>query len=100
MSGARAVFSDGGSNQEELSYLGIPTILYRECSERPDGLGADIVFRSDLNGTMVENIESGVIDDLRTTSRINNAAQPSQQTVESLLRWTGRSATLRHADSD
>ena len=87
MSNARAVFSDGGSNQEELSYLGVPTVLYRERSERPDGLDGNIVFRGDLAGTPVEAVRSGEIEKLRRDSRINDAVQPSQSTVDALLEW-------------
>ncbi|HVS26439.1 MAG TPA: UDP-N-acetylglucosamine 2-epimerase [Burkholderiales bacterium] len=35
---ARFVVTDGGSNQEELSYLGIPTLLMRKATERQEGL--------------------------------------------------------------
>jgi UDP-N-acetylglucosamine 2-epimerase (non-hydrolysing) len=35
---AAFVISDGGSNQEELSYLGIPTLVMRRHTERPEGL--------------------------------------------------------------
>lgn len=87
--GARAVFTDGGSNQEELSYLGVPTLLYRERSERPDGLGTNIIMRGDISHTLEEFIESGGIDELRSASRINDAVQPSQHTIEALLRWAG-----------
>jgi UDP-N-acetylglucosamine 2-epimerase (non-hydrolysing) len=37
---ARFVITDGGSNQEELSYLGVPTLLMRKATERIDGLGS------------------------------------------------------------
>lgn len=40
LAGARFVVTDGGSNQEELSYLGIPTVLLRAATERQEGLGA------------------------------------------------------------
>ena len=89
ISGARAVFSDGGSNQEELSYLGVPTILYRERSERPDGLGKNIVLRGDVTGSMESFIESGRIDTLRVPSRIDDDIHPSQATVDALARWSG-----------
>ena len=39
LAAARFVITDGGSNQEELSYLGIPTLLMREATERTEGLG-------------------------------------------------------------
>lgn len=86
---ARAVLTDGGSNQEELSYLGVPTILYRDRSERPDGIGGNIVFRKDLRGSLGQFIESGSLDQLRSTCRLTDAVQPSQMTVEALLRWAG-----------
>ncbi len=36
---ATAVLTDGGSNQEESSFLGIPCLILREVTERPHGLG-------------------------------------------------------------
>jgi UDP-N-acetylglucosamine 2-epimerase (non-hydrolysing) len=97
ISGARAVFSDGGSNQEELSYLGVPTLLYRERSERPDGLGANIVMRRDIGGSLREFIASGGVDELRAASRINDAVQPSRHTIEALLHWAGGSQESEHS---
>ena len=55
---AEFVISDGGSNQEELSYLGIPTILFREETERKEGLGENIVlskFDKDIIDEFVKN---------------------------------------------
>lgn len=40
MRDARFVITDGGGNQEELSYLGIPTLLMRKATERQEGLGS------------------------------------------------------------
>lgn len=41
---AEFVITDGGSNQEELSYLGKPTILFREYTERTEGLGENVLL--------------------------------------------------------
>lgn len=38
------VITDGGSNQEELAYLGKPALLMRKTSERPEGLGKNVVL--------------------------------------------------------
>jgi UDP-N-acetylglucosamine 2-epimerase (non-hydrolysing) len=57
---AEFVISDGGSNQEELSYLGIPTILFREETERKEGLGENVVlskFDDKIIKDFVENYE-------------------------------------------
>ena len=47
-SGARCVVTDGGSNQEELAFLGIPTLLMRRVTERGDGLGATVQLAGDV----------------------------------------------------
>jgi len=82
---ARGVISDGGSNQEELAYLGVPTVLFRERSERPDGLGENVVLRDDTRQSLAEFVRSGELDGLRRKSRIHDAVQPSLITVEALL---------------
>jgi len=41
---AEFVITDGGSNQEELSYLGVPTLLFRYETERQEGLGGNVVL--------------------------------------------------------
>lgn len=87
MAGARCVFSDGGSNQEELSYLGVPTVLFRERSERPDGLGENIVFRHDIDGSLAEYCGGGGFDALRRAPRMQDSAEPSRHSVEALLKW-------------
>ena len=43
LEGSEFVITDGGSNQEELSYLGKPTILMRSATERVEGLEKNIV---------------------------------------------------------
>ncbi|GHU13778.1 UDP-N-acetyl glucosamine 2-epimerase [Betaproteobacteria bacterium] len=54
---AECVLTDGGSNQEELAYLGIPTIVMRDYTERVDGI--------DINAIMEGGIVEGVLDYLR-----------------------------------
>ena len=41
---AAFVITDGGSNQEELSYLGKPTLLFRDVTERIEGLGENVII--------------------------------------------------------
>jgi UDP-N-acetylglucosamine 2-epimerase (non-hydrolysing) len=41
---AEFVITDGGSNQEELTYLGKPTLILREATERREGLGETAVL--------------------------------------------------------
>ena len=39
LDGAAFVITDGGSNQEELAYMGKPCLIMRDRTERSDGLG-------------------------------------------------------------
>ena len=41
------VITDGGSNQEELSYMGKPCLLLRKKTERNDGLGENAILYQD-----------------------------------------------------
>ncbi len=55
---AEFVISDGGSNQEELSYLGVPTLLFRDHTERKEGLDENVVlsmFDKNLIDDFVDN---------------------------------------------
>lgn len=49
LAAAPLVITDGGSIQEECALLGVPTLLWRERSERPNGIGTNVVLaRYDL----------------------------------------------------
>ena len=47
---ADCVLTNGGSNQEELSVLGVPTIVMRDRTERQDGLKRNAMMESDVPG--------------------------------------------------
>ena len=44
LAAAPYVVTDGGSIQEECARLGVPTLLWRDRTERPDGIGANVVL--------------------------------------------------------
>ncbi|MFO7811193.1 MAG: UDP-N-acetylglucosamine 2-epimerase [Candidatus Delongbacteria bacterium] len=48
------VISDGGSNQEECSYLGKPVIIFRNVTERNEGIDINAVV-SKLDPSIVQN---------------------------------------------
>jgi UDP-N-acetylglucosamine 2-epimerase (non-hydrolysing) len=55
------VISDGGSNQEECSYLGKPVLLFRNVTERNEGLGKNAVlsmFDLSIINDFLENYEN------------------------------------------
>ena len=99
ISGARGVLVDGGSDQEGLSYLGVPTLLFRDRSERPHGLGANIRLRREIGQSISDFIDSGGLDALRTPSRIDADVRPSHIAVEALAKWSGLKNSSVDADT-
>ena len=54
------IISDGGSNQEESHYMGIPCLLFRNETERQEGLGKNVVlsgFDKDVINNFVNEYE-------------------------------------------
>lgn len=76
-SSAQCVLTDGGSNQEELAVLGVPTIIMRERTERADGLGMNAMMESDV-ADVVEFIASGAYSRLRQPSTSADRTSPSR----------------------
>jgi UDP-N-acetylglucosamine 2-epimerase (non-hydrolysing) len=82
------VVTDGGSVQEECALLGVPTLLWRDRSERPDGLGDNIVL---------SHYRRAIIDDFvadpgfhRREARLPDA-RPSEEILAVLLDTTSAS---------
>lgn len=76
------VVIDGGSIQEECGYLGVPTLLWREKTERPHGLGANVVlskFDPLIVDAFVSDPEAHRVAPSLPTSR------PSEQILEVLI---------------
>jgi UDP-N-acetylglucosamine 2-epimerase (non-hydrolysing) len=63
---AEFVITDGGSNQEELSYLNVPTLLMRKATERIEGLGKNVVI-SNYNDKIVNEFLINIISDRQIT---------------------------------
>ena len=74
---AACVLTDGGSNQEELAVLGVPTIVMRQATERSDGLGSNAVMEGDVGQELASYIGSGRFEALRRPSRVKDAMGPS-----------------------
>ena len=87
IAGSRGVISDGGSNQEELSYLGVPTVLYRERTERPDGIGRNVIFKKDIPWSLARFVAEGGMERLRTASALRDDVFPSDLSVRALAEW-------------
>lgn len=50
LNGAQYVITDGGSNQEELFYMGKPCLIMRRATERLEGIGVNaILYEGDIS---------------------------------------------------
>lgn len=56
--GASFLMTDGGSNQEEAAMMGLPTLLLRRATERPDGLESNVVL-SELDRGRIRGFVAG-----------------------------------------
>lgn len=86
LAAAPFVITDGGSIQEECSLLGVPCLLWRDRTERPDGVGANVV---------VSGYDTAVVDRFladpeahRRPSRVDDT-RPSVEIVDVLIRMLG-----------
>lgn len=77
--GAACVLTDGGSNQEELAALGVPTIVMRKATERPDGLGANVRMEGDIPGGVRSFLLEGKFKSLATPPIDLDAQGPSDR---------------------
>ena len=72
MAGAEFAITDGGSIQEECFYLGLPCLLARTESERPEGLGDNIVI-GEINVKTIDGFLDSYAS-LRRDARIASAS--------------------------
>ena len=85
---ARAPFAitDGGSIQEECALLGVPLLLWRDRTDRADGLGSNVM----LSRYDPAVVEAFLADPQRfRRSRRLPQASPSQEILEVLADWVG-----------
>jgi len=80
--GAAFVITDGGSNQEELSYMQIPTLLMRKATERQEGMDSTVTLCQ-----YDESILNMFLKQVKNTPRqeLIPDHSPSQQIVENIL---------------
>jgi UDP-N-acetylglucosamine 2-epimerase (non-hydrolysing) len=84
LEGASFVVTDGGSIQEESSYLGLPCLLLREATERREGLGENVVL-SRLDRDVIRRF--GENPEAHRRPRAASRHRPSKAIVDAALRW-------------
>lgn len=81
LASAPFVITDGGSIQEECALLGTPTLLWRAATERPDGVGANVV----VSGYGTEVVASFLADPASyRRPPADTGARPSELVLEHL----------------
>ena len=78
------VLTDGGSNQEELAALGVPTLVMRQTTERRDGLGKNAIMEGELSSGVLNYIKQKEYLALETTDNDAQAKSPSARIMDSL----------------
>ncbi len=82
LAAAPYVVTDGGSIQEECARLGVPTLLWRDRTERPDGLEENVV----LSGYDEEVVGAFLADpQARRRPAALGDERPSEQVVDVLV---------------
>jgi len=73
---ATLVLTDSGGIQEEATGLGVPTLVLRQTTERPEGVEAGVLK---LVGTQTDTIvreASRLLDDVEAYQAMSHAANP------------------------
>lgn len=82
LAAAPFVVTDGGSVQEECALLGVPTLLWRQRTERSDGLGRNVV----LGGYDPDVVARFLADpEAHRTPPPDGGATPSERVLEVLM---------------
>jgi UDP-N-acetylglucosamine 2-epimerase (non-hydrolysing) len=82
LAAAPFVITDGGSVQEEAALLGVPTMLWRARTERPDGLGENVLLTG-YDPVVVDGFLADPESFRRDPAR--DAVSPSEEILEVLL---------------
>jgi UDP-N-acetylglucosamine 2-epimerase (non-hydrolysing) len=80
------VITDGGSIQEECALLGVPTLLWRAATERPDGVGDNVVVSGYDRARVAHFV--GHADEWRRPA-LDREARPSEVALQRLLERAG-----------
>lgn len=88
LSRAEFVITDGGGNQEELFYLGIPAFLMRTATERQEGVGRNVVLGEYSRDNMLNFLNA--LSLLRSPSVITETNSPSRIIADDLIAYCSK----------
>ena len=94
MKQATLVLTDSGGIQEEVTALGVPTLVLRETTERPEGIDAGVLRLVGTDSQKIINETRHLLDNPQAYSKMAHAANPfgdghaAEKIVASLLAHT------------
>ena len=84
---ASFLVTDGGSNQEEASYLGLPCLIMRQATERLEGLGVNAVL-SNYDDEVIQSFFDS-LEDNRKGSISGAKQKPSDEIARYIAQISG-----------
>jgi UDP-N-acetylglucosamine 2-epimerase (non-hydrolysing) len=93
MKSSTLILTDSGGLQEEAPALGIPTLVLRETTERPEGVEAGTLKLVGSNTNLIVSSASLLLDNPKAHADMANAVNPygdgtaAQQIVQALLAY-------------
>ncbi len=94
MRNARLILTDSGGIQEEATALGVPTLVLREVTERPEGVEAGILKLVGTDPHKIYEESRRLLDDVDQYERMSKANNPygdghaAERIVKLLLEYT------------
>ncbi|MGI6620861.1 MAG: non-hydrolyzing UDP-N-acetylglucosamine 2-epimerase [Bacillota bacterium] len=98
ISRAYLVVSDSGGIQEEAPAVGVPVVLCREKTERPEAIQAGTVVLAGTDRNLIMDTIHDLLDNKERCERMSTAKNPfgdgraAQRIAEALLYWFGLSS--------
>ena len=96
MSGSDLILSDSGGMQEEASTLGVPLLILRDRTERPEGIASGNMILVGRNPSFIESTvnrlldDQGVLDAMRRPSFPYGDGRASQRIAAEIDKWLRR----------
>jgi UDP-N-acetylglucosamine 2-epimerase (non-hydrolysing) len=90
--------SDSGGIQEEAPAVGVPVVLCREKTERPEAIQAGTVVLAGTDRNLIMDTIHDLLDNKERCERMSTAKNPfgdgraAQRIAEALLYWFGLSS--------